>query len=93
MEIVLVLINGGYSNTHAYNIMMHRITRYDLSNRQQYPQGFILSRAMDLPVSSYAHHRERRFIVGVTSHLEEHADVRDSNQKAKMSMTDRTDRQ
>ena len=31
--------------------------------------------------------------MGVTSHLEEHAAVRDANQKAQMSMTDCSDRQ
>ena len=57
------------------------------------PSSFILSRARGLPTSSYAHDRERRFIVGVTSHLEDHAPARDANQKAQMSMTDRGDRQ
>ena len=65
------VLNGGRSNTTAYDIMMHRIKRQGLSNRPQYPQDFILSRATGQPVSSYAHGRERRFIVGLTSHLEE----------------------
>ena len=76
-----------------HTIMMHRTKKQGLSNRQQYPQGFILSKAKGLPTSSYAHHRERRFIVGVTSYLEDHAEVRDENQKAQMSITDRNDRQ
>ena len=59
----------------------------------QNPQVFILSRATGLPVSSYAHDREKRFIVGVTSYLEDHAEERDGNQKAQMSMTDRSERQ
>ena len=46
------LKNGGYTNTTAYNIMMHRITRYGLSSRQQYPQDFILSRETGLPSST-----------------------------------------
>ena len=79
------VLNCGYSSTHAYNIMMHRITRHGLSDRQQYVQGFILSRATGLLVSSYAHACERRFI--------DHAEVRDANQKAQMSMTDRSERQ
>ena len=43
--------------------------------------------------SSYAHDRERRFILGVTSHLEDHAQVKNANQKAQMAMTDHSDRQ
>ena len=59
------ICNEGYANTHAYNIMMHRIKAKNLSNRQPYPQGHILSRTTSSPASSSEHDREIRFIVGV----------------------------
>ena len=75
------IMNGGYANTTAYKIMIHRIKVKVLSNRQPYPQDHLQA----LPTCSHLHDRERHLIVGMSSYLEQHAFIRYESQKSQVN--------